>query len=100
MDYHTIADFKLPGEERARTDGKGWKEKTAGPGRLRGDDFTVVFESIYNEAVQKQEPLKMVILGQPGSGKTTLMKWIALQAAQPANSPGNIFSRFIPVLIP
>jgi DNA replication protein DnaC len=96
-DYRTIADFKLLDEERASADGKGWKEKTTKPTGVIDGDFAVVFESIYNEAVQKQEPLKMVILGQPGSGKTTLMKWIALQSVSSAEG---IFSRFMPVFIP
>jgi hypothetical protein len=95
--YRTIADFKLLDEERASAVDKDWKEKTTKPTGLIDGDFTSVFESMYNEAAHKREPLKMVILGQPGSGKTTLMKWIALQSV---SSSRGIFSRFKPVFIP
>ncbi|UCH95515.1 MAG: NACHT domain-containing protein [Candidatus Aminicenantes bacterium] len=39
----------------------------------------------------------MLILGHPGSGKTTLMKWIALQCLKPENK--EFFSQFTPVFI-
>lgn len=95
--YRTIADFKLLDEERASADGKGRKEKTTKPTGLIDGEFAAVFESMYDEAANKREPLKMIILGQPGSGKTTLMKWIALQSVSSAEG---IFSRFTPVFIP
>lgn len=79
--YKTIADFKKLDEEKVKeTD----------------EEFDTVFCRIHQLAVQNRGPLKMVILGHPGSGKTTLMKWIALQCVCSDNS---IFSDFIPVFI-
>jgi predicted NACHT family NTPase len=43
------------------------------------------------------EPIRMVILGHPGSGKTTLMKWIALQCLK--KEERTFFSQFTPILI-
>ncbi|MCI0471338.1 MAG: NACHT domain-containing protein, partial [Candidatus Aminicenantes bacterium] len=79
-DFRTIADFKELEEEKEEE---------------RDDDFVAVFDRMYKKAWRKREPLKMVILGQPGSGKTTLMKWIALQCA----STKDIFGNFTPVFI-
>jgi len=98
--YCGSTDSTLPDEERVSSDVNARRAKTDRSTGQNDGDFTAVFERIYHEATQKQEPLKMVILGQPGSGKTTLMKWIALQAAGSAKSPDTIFSRFIPVFIP
>jgi len=61
------------------------------------EDFVTVFERMHKKASKHREPLKMVILGHPGSGKTTLMKWIALQCTcqgEPA------LATFTPVFIP
>jgi len=85
-DYHTIADFKKLEED---------EEKSLDIGA--DEDFVAVFESLINEYSRKREPLKLVILGQPGSGKTTLIKWIALQCSRERES---LFSNFIPVFIP
>jgi GTPase SAR1 family protein len=80
--YSTIADFKeLDNEKEKEVD----------------EDFVTVFERMHQNAIKQREPLRIVILGQPGSGKTTLMKWIALQCSCEGE---NIFSNFIPVFIP
>ncbi|NIM15833.1 MAG: NACHT domain-containing protein [Candidatus Aminicenantes bacterium] len=80
--YHTIADFKELDKEKSEEAEK---------------DFVKVFERMHQKAIKQREPLKIVILGQPGSGKTTLMKWIALQCACDGEK---VFSDFIPVFIP
>jgi energy-coupling factor transporter ATP-binding protein EcfA2 len=59
-------------------------------------DFLSVFNTRSQAQKEKQEPLKMIILGHPGSGKTTLMKWIALQCA----SQKPPFTNMVPVFIP
>ena len=82
--YHSIADFKELDEEKA--------EKT-------DDDFVSVFALLRLTYMEKGEPLKLIILGQPGSGKTTLMKWIALQCACSSESE-SIFCGLLPVFIP
>jgi DNA replication protein DnaC len=79
--YQTIADFKELDEEKTKEE---------------DEDFVTVFEKLHTEYTRKREPMKLVILGQPGSGKTTLMKWIALQCAC---SREPIFAGFIPVFI-
>ena len=86
-DYHTIADFKQLEEEEEE------KEKD----KKTDEDFVTVFEKLSREYNRKKEPLKLIILGQPGCGKTTLMKWIALQCVCEGK---NVFSNFIPVFIP
>lgn len=71
----TIADFQKLDEEK---------------------DFITLFEQMREKASGQKEPLKLVIQGPPGSGKTTLMKWIALQCTSKRK---NIFSSLIPVFI-
>jgi len=83
--YHSIADFQELEKE------KGTKEK-------EDHDFINVFTKLHSESKEKQEPLKAIILGHPGSGKTTLMKWIALQCAFKTSQ--SEFNHFIPVFIP
>lgn len=80
--YQTIGDFKELEKEKDKEE---------------YEDFVTVFERMHKKASKQREPLKMVILGQPGSGKTTLMKWIALQCTC---SGEPVFSPFIPVFIP
>jgi DNA replication protein DnaC len=87
--YQTIADFKQLDEERGNEETGKTEEKD--------EDFVTVFETLHREYNLKREPLKLVILGHPGSGKTTLMKWIALQCACGGDT---VFGRFIPVFIP
>jgi DNA replication protein DnaC len=80
--YQTINDFKELDKEKDKEE---------------DEDFVTVFERMHQKASKQREPLKMVILGQPGSGKTTLMKWIALQCTcqgEPA------LANFTPVFIP
>ncbi len=72
------------------------------------DNFVTVFSRLHHQATNKLAPLKMVILGHAGSGKTSLMKWIALQcahawkieASQKKQEDDNIFAHYIPVFIP
>ena len=60
------------------------------------EDFVYVFEEEWQKCKEKQSALKMLILGHPGSGKTTLMKWIALQC-HPTKE--GIFGGLLPVFI-
>ncbi len=88
IDYRSIDDFNALEAERSYNKEKEEKIDT---------DFITVFKNLHIEYEQKREPIKMIILGHPGSGKTTLMKWIALQCAC---GPLEVFSSFIPVFIP
>lgn len=88
-DYLSIADFNQLKEEETATE----KEKD----KKTDEDFVTVFEKLSREYNRQKEPMKLVILGQPGSGKTTLMKWIALQCVCETK---NVFANFIPVFIP
>jgi len=71
----------------------GTEKKT----RKKDKDFVNLFKRLHKQKQRKRLPLRMLILGQPGSGKTTLMKWIALQCLKTGNDP--FFSQFIPVFI-
>lgn len=71
----------------------GLPPQSRGNGHIDGD-FVDVFNALYNRAQIRKRPLKLAILGPAGSGKTTLMKWLALQCA---SKEKNIFSGFIPV---
>ncbi|MCI0471680.1 MAG: NACHT domain-containing protein, partial [Candidatus Aminicenantes bacterium] len=84
--YRTIADFKELEKEI---------DDDIDDNIDYDDDFVAVFDRMHKKAIKQQEPLKMVILGQPGSGKTTLMKWIALQCS----GKKDIFRNFTPVFI-
>jgi TolA-binding protein len=82
--FHTIANF-----ERLADGIKGASE-------IEDEDFAILFERLYHQNQLGLMSLQMLILGQPGSGKTTLMKWIALQCLK-ENKP--FFSQFLPVFI-
>lgn len=59
------------------------------------DDFASIFKDIYKKSRKEKKSMKLLILGSVDSGKTTLMKWVALQCALRKK----FFSRFIPVYI-
>jgi len=82
---HTIADFKLLEKKK--------EEKS----QKKDEEFVTLLEKLHKQKHKERVPLKMLLLGNPGSGKTTLMKWIALQCIR-ADHP--LFSRFIPLFIP
>lgn len=63
------------------------------------EDFLTIFNHLLEESSKLGCPPCMLILGNPGSGKTTLVKWIALQCLT-VNSINNVFSNFLPVFIP
>ncbi|MGE5342746.1 MAG: NACHT domain-containing protein [Candidatus Omnitrophota bacterium] len=88
--YHTIEEFNQLKKERNKQHEE--EEK-----KVKPEDFVDVFKRLRQEHIKKGEPLKLVILGHPGSGKTTLMKWIAMQCVC---SKDKVFSEFIPVFIP
>ncbi|MCP5102201.1 MAG: NACHT domain-containing protein [bacterium] len=81
---HTIKDFRLLEEEE--------KEKS----KKKDEGFVTLFERFHKKNQKERMPLKMLILGKPGSGKTTLMKWIALQCLK---EKSGFFSRFVPVFL-
>ena len=61
------------------------------------DDFLSVFGDLLISTKKENDakPLKLLILGKPGSGKSTLMKWIALQCDK--REP---FEDLLPIFIP
>ncbi len=75
----------------------GLKEEKKKKGKKTDEDFVDLFKRLHKKKQKGQLPLRLLILGQPGSGKTTLMKWIALQCLKKEKDP--FFSRFIPVFI-
>ncbi len=92
-DYKTIFDFEKLKEEVAE---KKSRKKTPAPETT----FTDTFFSLSTEAGQKKQALKMLVLGHPGSGKTTLFKWIALQCVLTNKGyQANPFSKYIPFFI-
>jgi hypothetical protein len=84
-DYISIKDFNELTEELKADD----------------EDAQIDFLSVFNtqrlRQQNKQEALKMIILGYPGSGKTTLMKWIALACAKNQEPFFNLVPVFIPL---
>jgi hypothetical protein len=83
--FRTIAEFKRLVEEEANKPGKKY------------EDFVTLFKQLHKQKQEENEALRMLILGHPGSGKTTLMKWIALHCLKPENK--EFFSQFTPVFI-
>lgn len=63
----------------------------------KSEDIVTLFKRLHHERKKARLPLHLLILGNPGSGKTTLMKWIALQCLK--QEKDRFFSRFIPVFI-
>jgi hypothetical protein len=83
--FRTIAEFKRMVEEGPNKPGKKYK------------DFVTLYKQLHKQKQEESEALRMLILGHPGSGKTTLMKWTALQCLKPENK--EFFSQFTPVFI-
>ena len=84
--FQSIRDFQALQENSAQKENEDEDEAKA------AEEFTAVFEKLLTE----QKPIRCLILGQPGSGKTTLMKWIALMCARKEMAP---FASFCPVFI-
>jgi energy-coupling factor transporter ATP-binding protein EcfA2 len=90
--YRTIRDFEQLKEELQSTSKKGAEEKEAG--------FNDTFRDLIKTAGAKRQPVKVLILGHPGSGKTTLFKWIALQCLKPGNPETEaLFNGFTPFFV-
>lgn len=83
--FRTIAEFKRLVEEEAYKPGKKY------------EGFVTLFKQLHKRKQEENEALRMLILGHPGSGKTTLMKWIALRCLKPGSK--EFFSQFTPVFI-
>ena len=60
-------------------------------------DFLESLISIISSKLKIRDPIKVLIMGNPGSGKTTLMKWISLQCS---SKELNYLSDYIPIFIP
>ena len=65
--------------------------------KKKDKDFVTLFKRLYRQKQKERQALRMLILGHPGSGKTTLMKWIALQCLKTGENV--FFSLFTPVFI-
>ena len=74
--YISIQDFQRLHE----------KEEAGEPEEEPAREIGAVFQSVQEEAQRSGQPPRMAVLGHPGSGKTTLMKWILLQNANGSNS--------------
>jgi len=104
-DYHSLEEFKLLNEERSKWDKKELvnleKAKFLNwflPGVFNKEseevEFDLAFQKLHKYKTKHKEALKLLIVGQPGSGKTTLMKWIALQCAMGLEG----YNQFVPLL--
>lgn len=82
-----------PGHYQAAAGFKELDEEKSGAG---AEEFITVFKNLREVYSKKGEPLRLVILGRPGSGKTTMMKWIALQCARESDP---MPAQFTPVFI-
>jgi DNA replication protein DnaC/TolA-binding protein len=82
--FHAIANFERLANRLKDT------------GEIEDEDFAALFERLYHQYQLGLRSLQMLILGKPGSGKTTLMKWIALQCLKESKP---FFSQFLPVFI-
>ncbi len=90
--YRTIHDFEQLKEEIQSTSKKVAEEKEA--------SFNDTFRELVKTADTNRQSVKALILGHPGSGKTTLFKWIALQCLKPGNPETEaIFHGFTPFFI-
>jgi energy-coupling factor transporter ATP-binding protein EcfA2 len=83
--FRTIAEFRRLVEAEANKPKKKYK------------DFVTLFKQLYKRKQEESEALRMLILGHPGSGKTTLMKWVALQCLKSEHK--EFFSQFTPIFI-
>ncbi len=82
---------------RAKKSHYSWPENLEEPHfKEKDEDFVTVFNQLHQQNQDGRMPLKMLILGKPGSGKTTLMKWITLQCLK---DKSGFFSRFVPVFL-
>ncbi|MCI0470123.1 MAG: NACHT domain-containing protein [Candidatus Aminicenantes bacterium] len=97
MDEQSLYEFaeidqKFFGGARGATLQKGGGAPS--PKKDNDIDFVDLFKRLHKE--QGKQSLRMLLLGKPGSGKTTLMKWTALQCVSEKKT---IFSRFTPMFI-
>lgn len=89
-DYRSIYDFEKLKEEISGKENK----------KIASKSFSDVFTKLANKAENQNRALKMLLLGHPGSGKTTLFKWIALQCVTTKkNQHQATFSKYIPFFI-
>ncbi len=80
-EYNTIQDFDVVEKQNTEV----------------GEAFLDSLKYIFENRLKIRDPIRMLIVGHPGSGKTTLMKWIALQCLNPKN---DLLYNHIPVFIP
>ncbi|MCP4213584.1 MAG: NACHT domain-containing protein, partial [bacterium] len=91
--YHSIKDFQKLEQEFKETP----ETDKAESNDRESEGFVDVFRRLRSVRAGENAPLKMVVLGRPGSGKTTLMKWLALQCI---GSDLPVFKGLTPVFVP
>lgn len=81
--YQSIDDFKALKEEQVANESPI-------------QSISEVLKNARHKTLQQQETCRLLIVGHPGSGKTTLMKWIALQCLL----KNSFYQKYTPIFLP